>query len=70
MSVLNDSLRSNKYSMSVMPETFHVPMAGEHAPTAEAAMQLAMAASRSCLVVYTVPADERTTFNVIIHTHT
>ena len=36
-----------------MAETSHVPMAGEHAPTAEAAMQLVMAVSRSARVVYT-----------------
>jgi hypothetical protein len=53
MSALNEYIFENKYSMSVMAETSHVPMAGEHAPTADAAMQVATAVLRAALVVYT-----------------
>ena len=69
MSVLNDCLLSNKYSMSVMAETSHVPMAGEHAPTAEAAMQFAMAVSRAGRVVYTGTADAVLTISAMMNMH-
>ena len=45
--------------MSVIEETSHVPMAGEHAPTDEVPRQSFTPATRSSLVVYTRTADER-----------
>lgn len=51
MSVLNAVLPENKEAMSVMAETSHVPIAGEHAPTGEAARHVFTAATRPALVM-------------------
>ena len=53
MSALNDALPENKYAMSVMAETSHVPMAGVHTPIGEAVRHVLIAATRLALVVYT-----------------
>ena len=53
MHVLNETLEENNEPMSVMAETSHVPIAGEHAPTGEAAMHAFTAATRAAFVVYT-----------------
>ena len=52
MSVLNVVCPLNSDIMSVMAETSHVPMAGEHAPTGESVRHAPTAATRAAFVVY------------------
>ena len=53
MSALNEVFPLNNDRISVMAETSHVPMAGEHTPTGESMRHAPTAATRAAFVVYT-----------------
>ena len=69
MFALNKYLSLNRNDMSVMADTSHVPIAGEHKPTGESARHASTASPRSVLVKYTGTAYVMQIFSNIEHRH-
>ena len=71
MSALNEAQFANKLDMSVITDTSHSPMAGEHTPTDDEDRHAFTVVTNSALVngLYADATDNGHKYNTIIHTN-